>query len=98
METKTLDNGLTFETREIMRVVAKHRLAGRNFEAMITFNDDRQWHIVSETPHMSKCWFPSLEQAVEHVKNHHQTWLDHYKNLFDHQSEFDAEWQRFSEG
>ena len=97
METKTLDNGLTLETREIMRVVAKHRLATRNFEATITFKEDRQWYVVSETPHMAECSYPSLEQAVDHVKGHHQTWLDNHKNLFDRQSEFDAAWQRISE-
>ena len=97
METKTLDNGLTFETGEIMRVVAKHRLAGQNFAATITFRGDRQWHLESETSPMKKPRFPSLERAIEDVKNLHQTWLDNHKDLFDRQSEFDAAWQRFSE-
>ena len=97
MEAKTFDNGLTLEPRDGMRIEARNRRAGVGFEATITFGVDRQWHVQSRSERMDPVSFPSLEQAVELVKNYHQSWLGTRKGLFDRQSEFEAAWQRFSE-
>ena len=98
MEAKTFDNGLTLEPRDGMWIVASHKRGGVSFEATITFRADRQWHVESSSLRMNLVSFPSLELAVDQVKKYHQSWLGSRKGLFDRQSEFEAAWQRISEG
>ena len=98
MEAKTFDNGLTFEPRDGMKIAASHERAGKRFEATITFSANRRWYVESRSERMDPVSFPSLEQAVDLVKNYHQSWLGTRKGLFDRQSEFEAAWQRISEG
>lgn len=92
--TKTLDNGLTFEVTELMRIIAKRRFAGRDFEATITFREDGEWRVESAKPPMAWAGYRTFDEAVERVKEHHQGWCETNKELFERQTEFDASWRR----